>query len=189
MRILPGAALAMAPIKKRGGGVAKRRGRGGGKKRRPRRRKSRQTRRRPARRRRKPRKTPIRRLLGRGGSTVKKAEVMLPLLQSLQDFKPANRRSILLSHLDDETCEMLYETIANVIQNEAIPPVTRARLRKALAPHKGAVRYIADKSKPPALKKKKMVQMGGFVMSAIIGAAIPLLVDLVAKAFAKRKKK
>jgi hypothetical protein len=46
---------------------------------------------------------------------------VLPLLRVLQDFKPKSRRSILLSHLDDESCEALYEAVANVMLSDSHP--------------------------------------------------------------------
>ena len=73
----------------------------------------------------------------------KKADIILPLLQALYDIKPVNRRSILLNHLDDEACEMIYETIRNVVFNEDLPKNARTRLKKNLAPLKKDVLTLA----------------------------------------------
>ena len=115
---------------------------------------------------------------------AKKAEVVLPLLQSLSDVKPTNRRSILLSHLDDEACELLYETIRHVISNENVTPKDKTRLAKALGPHKKDILSIVDGAKgggkkARALKKMKLAQMGGFPLAAVLRFAIPMLLSAV----------
>jgi len=112
---------------------------------------------------------------------------MLPLLQTIKDFKPKQRRSILLDHLDDEACETIYEAVANVLKNERVDPKTRSRLKKKLAPHKKDLRYLASFNKKPTLKKKKLVKMGGFPLSAILNAAIPLMMTHILPKLAKRR--
>jgi len=111
---------------------------------------------------------------------------MLPLLQTIKDFKPKQRRSILLNHLDDEACETIYEAVANVLKNERVDPKTRLRLKKKLAPHKKDLRYLASSGKKLALKKRKLAKMGGFPLTAILNAAIPLMLSYILPKLAKR---
>lgn len=116
---------------------------------------------------------------------VNKADIVLPLLQSLSDVKPTNRRSILLSHLDDEACELLYETIRHVIQSENLPPRAKNHLAKALGPHKKDIMSVAGDSgrgggkRSRALKRKKLAQMGGFPIGAVLRFAIPILLSAI----------
>jgi len=120
------------------------------------------------------------------GEERKYLKRMLPLLQTIKDFKPKQRRSILLNHLDDEACETIYEAVANVLKNERVDPKTRLRLKKKLAAHKNDLRYLASPSKKPALKKKKLAKMGGFPLTAILSAAIPLLLSHILPSLTKR---
>jgi hypothetical protein len=116
----------------------------------------------------------------------KKADIVLPLLQALYDIKPVNRRSILLNHLDDEACEMIYETIRNVVFNEDLPKNARTRLKKNLAPLKKDVLTLARGKGSSTLKKKKLVQMGGFPLGTILSIAVPFLVEFVANKLRKK---
>jgi hypothetical protein len=108
-----------------------------------------------------------------------KARKVLPLLRVLQDFKPKSRRSILLSHLDDESCEALYEAVANVMLSDRIHPTVRAKLKRILNRNREPLTVLSDKEADPALKKRHLTQMGGGVLSLILSTAIPLLVDLL----------
>jgi hypothetical protein len=108
-----------------------------------------------------------------------KARKVLPLLRVLQDFKPKSRRSILLSHLDDESCEALYEAVANVMLSDRIHPTVRAKLKRILNRNREPLTILSDKEADPALKKRHLTQMGGGVLSLILSTAIPLLVDLL----------
>jgi hypothetical protein len=108
-----------------------------------------------------------------------KARKVLPLLRVLQDFKPKSRRSILLSHLDDESCEALYEAVANVMLSDRIHPTVRAKLKRILNRNREPLTILSDKEADPALKKRHLTQMGGGVLSLILSTAIPLLIDLL----------
>ena len=108
-----------------------------------------------------------------------KAKKVLPLLRVLQDFKPKSRRSILLSHLDDEACEALYEAVANVMLNDRLHPDVRAKLKRVLKANKEPLTVMSDAEADPTLKKRHLSQMGGGALSLILSAAIPVLVDLL----------
>lgn len=107
-------------------------------------------------------------------------KIVISLLQTLKELKP-NHRVILLSHLDDKSTDALFDSIRRVLRASSLPLSTRQRLRRVLSPHKESVRFIADSRNSRVARKKKMVQMGGFPIAALLGAAVPLIVDLIAK--------
>lgn len=109
---------------------------------------------------------------------LEKAKRVLPLLRTLQDFKPKRNRSILLSHLDDEACEALYEAVANVMLNDRLHPAVRAKLSQLLKRHRRPMEILSDADAEPALKRRHLAQMGGNPLSLILSAAIPILLDL-----------
>jgi hypothetical protein len=122
----------------------------------------------------------------RGGGALdvgkkKKLKQLLPLLKTLQDVRPHNNRSILLSHLDDETCEALYETIYNVLGNDKLDPAERKKLRRKLWAHQEPLNFLTKSGKKfsPKLKRKKLAAIGGNPLFAVLGAAIPLLIDVL----------
>jgi hypothetical protein len=107
----------------------------------------------------------------------KRTEKYLPLFQTLQEFKPREKRSILLAHLDDETCEALYEAVANVVKNDSIPIARRKKLRRLLEGHSSSLRYLADFHRSKKKKRKLLPTLGGSALSAVLDASIPLLLD------------
>jgi hypothetical protein len=137
--------------------------------------------------RRRPKKTTKRRRprrRGRGAlepSKKKKLRQILPLLKTLQGVKPQDNRSVLLSHLDDEACEAMYETLYNVMANEKIGPATRKKLRKKLWAHQEPMNFLTKNGKrySPKLKRKKLAAMGGNPLGLILSAAIPFITDLL----------
>jgi hypothetical protein len=124
----------------------------------------------------------------RGANTLdnkkkKKLKQLLPLLKTLQGVKTSDNRSILLSHLDDEACEALYETIYNVIANDKLGPKERKKLRKALWAHQEPIHFLTKNGKKftRKLKRKKLASMGGNPLGVILAAAIPLITNLLFK--------
>jgi hypothetical protein len=111
----------------------------------------------------------------------RKLRNILPLLKTLQDVRPHNNRSILLSHLDDEACEALYETLYNVMGNPKLGDKKKASLRKILWDQQDNIDFLTKSGKKftPKLKRKKLAAMGGFPLAAILSAGIPLLLDLL----------
>jgi len=102
----------------------------------------------------------------------------LSLLQALKSVRPECRDK-LLEHLNDSGCEILFETIKNVLRNDKVKAHSRAKLKKVLAPHKNALRYISKKGKPLTLKKKRLRQIGGNPLTSILTTAIPLLLQII----------
>lgn len=116
----------------------------------------------------------------KGKSPRGKKRAILTFLQTLKGLRPAQRTTI-LSHLDHESCEVLYETISNVLRNPDVTPSRRIRLRSVLSPHKNTLRFLSSKQRSLSSKKKRLPQMGGFPLAAILSAAIPLLLGLLRK--------
>ena len=104
---------------------------------------------------------------------------VLPFMHTLRTLKPA-QRIILLEHLDTKSQAALYSALRKVINSKTTPIAHREKLKRILAPHKKSLRYLVDAKKPLRLKKKKLVQMGG-QLGAVLGVAIPVLLDLLMK--------
>jgi Mg/Co/Ni transporter MgtE len=105
---------------------------------------------------------------------------VLPFLQVLRELRPG-QRSILLSHLDDESCEMVYEAVANVLKNSKVTAAKRRRLKKALEPHKKCLRTLISKKSSKSTKRKNLAAVGGFPIGTILATALPILLDLFTK--------
>jgi hypothetical protein len=103
---------------------------------------------------------------------------VLPFLQVLKQLRPG-QRSILLSHLDNESCEMVYEAVANVLKNPKVTPAKRRQLKKALAPHKKCLRSLVSKKRSSGLKRKDLASVGGFPLGLVLSTAIPLLLNML----------
>ena len=102
---------------------------------------------------------------------------LLPFLQVLKELRPV-QRNILLAHIDDKSCEMIYEAISNVLQNSKVSYGSRKRLKKALQPHKRCLRTLISKTCSRSRKRKYLTKIGGFPLGTILATAIPLLLNL-----------
>jgi hypothetical protein len=111
-----------------------------------------------------------------GSCKLGRGEV-IKLLQSLRKH-PSSSRGTILKHLDDRTCESLYEIIYNILNN---PKVPSKKLSGKLAAHKKKILYIANPKNSPTIKKKYLAQMGGFPFTAILSTAIPLLISYLTR--------
>ena len=110
----------------------------------------------------------------------KRLRKVLPFLQVLRELRP-QQRSILLSHIDDESCEMVYEAVANVLKNSKVTSAQRRRLKKALEPHKKCLRTLISNKSSRSAKRKNLLAVGGFPIGMILSAALPLLLNLLTK--------
>ena len=107
---------------------------------------------------------------------------LLSLMKIIKEVRPISRRSTLISHLDDQACEGLCEMLHNIVENKKVPEESRKKLLHVLKPYKKEVRYLTNaKITNRSLKKRRLSQMGGFVLSTILGVAIPLLTSLLFK--------
>lgn len=110
----------------------------------------------------------------------KKLREVIPFLQTFKDLRP-NQRSILIGHIDDKSCEILYEAIANVLRSPRISDGQRKKLRKILQAHKSCLRSLISNKTSRTLKRKKLQQIGGFPLATILATAVPLVLDLLMK--------
>ncbi len=102
---------------------------------------------------------------------------LIPLLNVLKSLK-SDDRVIILAHLDDETRDGLYATIAAVLKSEKVPIETRLALHRKLKNHKDCLAHIVSQKTSSKVKKKKLTQMGGGPMKLILQTALPLLLRL-----------
>jgi len=110
----------------------------------------------------------------------RRRSVILPLLQTLKDVRPAQRRGIILSHLDSESCADLFEVIRHLLTHvKSLSAYTVKKLRRALGPHKATLKMLLNQRANMLKKRKRMAQMGGFPFTAILSAAIPFLFNLL----------
>ena len=116
----------------------------------------------------------------KGGSKKSHLKKVLPFLQMFKELRPV-QRGILLDHLNDESCETLCETITNVLTNPKLAKGKRTKLKKVLAPHKNSLRSLTKPRLSKKTKRKRLNQIGGFPIAAILGAAIPLLINLITR--------
>ena len=110
----------------------------------------------------------------------KKLSKLLPFLKVLNDINGQNR-TILLSHINSESCSDLCETISNVLKNPSMGESERKRLRKMLSPHKQCLRSLVKKNQSVKQKQKKLQKIGGSPLGVILSSAIPLLLDILVK--------
>ena len=102
----------------------------------------------------------------------------LPLLQTLKELNQ-RQRCIVLSHLNDGSCESVCEAISNVVKNPKIK--SSGKLKRQLNPHKKALRFIANKRATVKQRRKKLVQLGGNPIAAILATAVPFLLNLLTR--------
>ena len=110
----------------------------------------------------------------------KKLRDILPFLQTFKELRPA-QRGILLAHLDDSSCEILCDAVANVLKNPKVNSATRKKLGKSLNPHKVLLRKLANPKESTKSKRKILYKVGGFPLASILTAAVPLLLNLFSK--------
>lgn len=106
----------------------------------------------------------------------KRLREILPFLQTFKELRPT-QRCILIAHIDDVSCEVLCETICNVLKNPKVASKQRTKLKRLLQPHKNSLRALSTPSTSKSVKKKKLHQLGGFPLSALLSTAIPLLLS------------
>ena len=113
-------------------------------------------------------------------SDKKRLRAMLPFLQILKDLTP-NQRAIILAHINDSSCEAIYETVSNVLRNKSVSEADARKLKRFLAPHKTCLRSLASKRLSSTQKRRKLYQIGGLPLATILGVGIPLLLSLIKK--------
>lgn len=110
------------------------------------------------------------------------------LLSALSRIKRKQDFKIILRHLDSRATEILGETFWNVIYNKNLnlPKRESAKLKNILKRGRKSIFYFTNKRKSVHRRKKLLEQRGGF-LAAILSAAIPLIVGLLARHGASRQ--
>lgn len=114
----------------------------------------------------------------------KVATKTLNFLKIIHKLKPADF-STLSTYLSDEGTEQLAQCFKNALYSEDIPDKIRNKLKKALWNQKNDVRYIAKKTNSVKVKRLKLPKLGGSI-SLIIAAVLPILMNILTKAFSKK---
>ena len=109
---------------------------------------------------------------------MEKCAELLPLLDVLKRVE-ADDRLILLSYFDNETRDLLYETIVCVLQSDKVPLQKRLHLKRVLSPFKEELRHAAKQfgGGDSGSATVHFARAGGRPLGELIDAAIPLLVD------------
>lgn len=108
----------------------------------------------------------------------KKASNFIRFLKTLKELKP-KQRDVLLQHLDNNSCDILYDTVTNVLNSRLLTEKQKIQLQKKLLPHRSCLQDLSRASTHLPTRKKKISQAGtGSVLLPIISAAIPLLSKL-----------
>ena len=106
---------------------------------------------------------------------TKKNLKKIALLELLKQCK-ACRRKNLIQFLDNQAIDFIGETIHNIFfhANLEFDKKTKSNLKNKYSSKKKVISVLADKSKPIRLRKKLMVQEGGY-LSYILQLALPIL--------------
>ncbi len=106
----------------------------------------------------------------------------LVLLSSINKLRP-RYRPILLAHLDDSGIDAISGLIFNLLYNRKVkyPPRKKKQIRALLKKRIDAYRKLAEKRRTYAEKRRLIKQHGGF-LPALIGAAVPLIAQLIGNA-------
>lgn len=112
---------------------------------------------------------------------MKKAEAIknIGLVSILRKLSPQDR-NLIIDHLNDHSCEFIYECIYNGITNPNISKKSKKLLRDRLQNDKTKLRYLARPGGNSKRKRKILTQVGGF-LPFILGAVLPILTSLLQK--------
>jgi len=103
---------------------------------------------------------------------------ILPLLSVLKSLR-APQRVIVLAHLDDVTRDKVYQCINLTLHHRShLPPQIKKRLRRRLWKEREDLRCFSCGKSSKALKKKKLLQLGGAPMGYLLKSMVPLMLKL-----------
>ena len=103
---------------------------------------------------------------------------ILPLLGVLKSL-PSPQRVIVLAHLDNKTRDKVYECVHLTLQDRsALPHESKNRLRRRLWKEREDWRCLSCKRSPKALKRQKLLQLGGAPMGFLLKSMVPLMLRL-----------
>lgn len=104
----------------------------------------------------------------------------LPLLHVLRKLPPVERQ-IIVSHLNDHSCEYIEVCIEKVLKSKKrVSPEVREALEKCIREHKTDVSRLFS-TRSPNVKRKTLAKVGGGFLSLLLGVGVPLLLSLLKK--------
>lgn len=92
---------------------------------------------------------------------------------------PPDDRKIILRYLNDNGCDIIYETIHNSLWNTGVPQQKRLRLKKLLIGEKNTLRMLGKATKNTPKKQSKLIQAGGSTLSTILETVLPILAAIL----------
>jgi len=113
---------------------------------------------------------------------MKKAKVkkFVPFLKIIHALNDKDKTEI-LKHIDNDAVECISCVIRNALSNKSLSKKNQIHLRKHLLSKKNDLRYIANGKKPAKLRKRRINQMGGSVIAAVVSTLLPLITSLFQK--------
>ena len=115
---------------------------------------------------------------------LKRKRVLLPLLNILKSL-PAPKRSVLISYLNHDTLDGLYELIIDLNRSSKIPFHIRYKLAKKLRSScddfdcmiRGAEKK-PHKKPSPKVQMRRLIHLGGSPMADMYKVAVPYLLNV-----------
>ena len=115
-----------------------------------------------------------------------KCEKYIPLFNILRELEPV-QRIIILSHLDEQTCESIYACINTLLITD-LRKIKKykssfPKIKKILSKQKKNLRFLAKKNKSKYSKrqKKKILPQIGGSLGLVMSIVIPIILDLISK--------
>ena len=105
----------------------------------------------------------------------------IPFLSVLSDLSP-KQRSIIVGHLDAPSCKVICEVVAGLATSRNLTARQKSKLKKLYAVHKKCFQDVKKKKCSARVRRKRLGEVGGFPLGAILATAVPLLVQLVSSA-------
>jgi hypothetical protein len=106
-----------------------------------------------------------------------KLKKAIPLCRALCKLDE-EERAALLSYLDGDGRDVLYQCMHNCLYNKAIPRDKRHELRDKLSGKAKVIAYLAKAGNNLEKKRRMLTQHGGSILPTILSAALPLLLSL-----------
>jgi hypothetical protein len=123
-------------------------------------------------------KKPVHRSKRRSTDRRRRKEIA-SLVHALCTIEDDDHRNTLISHLNRDGREILYQCMHNCIYNKAISKSKRLELAEQLRPKKRTLAFLTSPRQDPVAKKKRLIrQTGNGILSLIpliLSTVLPLL--------------
>lgn len=122
-------------------------------------------------------------------SVYGRTDSFLPFLDSLNQCPTRNEQRVLIDNCTDKEFGFLCHCLRGLLHqspNFVLPTADLNTVRRELVPHKRALKKLI--SRLPVEKKRALYHQegGGFLVSTLIGAVVPLITKLVQAATKKK---